>query len=98
MALEIQPVNYIDDMHSNTKFQELNGISDLAKKFVETGQHKVYSLVYLLITLALVLAIAATYVESVLSCMNFVKKRLRNRMGDQWMNDSLVVYLERDTF
>ncbi|GMP22833.1 hypothetical protein CsSME_00000668 [Camellia sinensis var. sinensis] len=30
--------------------------------------------------------------------MNIMKNRLRNRMSDEWMNDSLVVYIERDIF
>ncbi|XP_020421393.1 zinc finger MYM-type protein 1-like [Prunus persica] len=98
MALEIQLENYIDDIHSNTKFQELNGISDLAKKLVEIGKHKEYPLVYFLITLGLVLPVATASVKKVFSGMNFVKNRLRNRMGDQWMNDSLVVYIEKDIF
>jgi len=28
--------------------------------------------------------------------MHIVKSRLQNRMGDKWMNDSLVVYIEKD--
>ena len=28
--------------------------------------------------------------------MNIIKTRLRNRIGDQWMNDNLVVYIEKD--
>ncbi|CAL9000164.1 unnamed protein product, partial [Prunus brigantina] len=78
MLLEIQLENYTDDIYSDTKFQELNEISDLTKKLVEIGKHKVYPLVYLLITLALVLPVATTSVERVFSCMNFVKNRLRN--------------------
>lgn len=30
--------------------------------------------------------------------MNTVKNRLRYRMGDQWMNDCLVTYVEKDIF
>jgi hypothetical protein len=30
--------------------------------------------------------------------MNIVKNRLRNKMGDQWMNDCLVTYIENDIF
>jgi len=30
--------------------------------------------------------------------MNIVKNRLHNRMGDQWMNDCLVTYIENDIF
>ncbi|XP_052177634.1 uncharacterized protein LOC127791694 [Diospyros lotus] len=37
-------------------------------------------------------------VERIFSAMNIVKNRLRSRIGDQWMNDSLVVYVENDVF
>ncbi|XP_057804290.1 uncharacterized protein LOC131019717 isoform X2 [Salvia miltiorrhiza] len=37
-------------------------------------------------------------VERVFSAMNIIKNRLRGRMGDQWMNDSLVVYIEKEIF
>jgi hypothetical protein len=30
--------------------------------------------------------------------MNIVKNRLHNSMGDQWMNDFLVTYIEKDIF
>lgn len=30
--------------------------------------------------------------------MKIVKNRLRNRMGDEWLNDSLIVYIEKDIF
>ena len=28
--------------------------------------------------------------------MKYIKNELRNRMGDQWMNDCLIVYIEKD--
>ena len=30
--------------------------------------------------------------------MNIIKNRLHNRIGDQWMNDCLVIYTEKDIF
>ncbi|KAH9669535.1 hypothetical protein KPL70_021825 [Citrus sinensis] len=59
-------------------FSGLNRICDLAQKMVETNKHKVFSLVYLLVTLALVLPVATTTVERVFSAMNYVKNRLRS--------------------
>ncbi|BFG20827.1 hypothetical protein CerSpe_071010 [Prunus speciosa] len=53
---------------------------------------------FLLIKLALTLPVATASVERAFSAMNIVKNRMRNRMGDQWMNDCLVVYLEKDIF
>ncbi|ESR41212.1 hypothetical protein CICLE_v10027276mg [Citrus x clementina] len=60
------------------EFSGLNRICDLAQKMVETNKHKVFSLVYLLVTLALVLPVATTTVERVFSAMNYVKNRLRS--------------------
>ncbi|XP_024195986.1 zinc finger MYM-type protein 1-like [Rosa chinensis] len=98
LVLESQLDIYMDDMQSNTKFQDLQGISYLAQKLVEAGKHKTYPFVYLLITLALVLPVTTATVERAFSAMNIIKNRLRNRMGDQWLNDSLTVYLEKDIF
>nr|XP_027083508.1 uncharacterized protein LOC113705799 [Coffea arabica] len=44
------------------------------------------------------LGIATASVERVFSAMNIVKTDLRNKMGDEWMNDCLVVYIEKDIF
>ena len=35
-------------------------------------------------------------VERVFSAMNIMKNRLRNRIGEEWMSDSLVVYIEKE--
>ncbi|XP_039128506.1 uncharacterized protein LOC120264748 [Dioscorea cayenensis subsp. rotundata] len=69
-----------------------------ARKMVETGKRIIFPLIYRLIELALVLPVGTTSVERVFSAMNIVKTDLRNKMGDGWMNDSLVVYIEREVF
>ena len=97
-VLEYQLQTYVDDMRSNVKFSALKGIVDLSKKLVETKKDKVYPLVYLLIKLALTLPVATASVERAFSAMNIVKNQMRNKMGDQWLNDSLTVYIEKDVF
>jgi hypothetical protein len=37
-------------------------------------------------------------IERAISVMNIVKNCLHNRMGDQWMNDCLITYIEKDIF
>ena len=37
-------------------------------------------------------------VERSFSAIKYVKNMLRNRMGDQWMNDYLGIYIEKDVF
>ena len=57
-----------------------------------------YPLVYSLVTLVLILLVATATIERVFSAMNINKNRLRNQIGDQWMNDCLVTYIEKDIF
>ena len=42
------------------------------------------------------LPVATVTVERAFSVMNIIKNRLRNRIGDQWMNDCLITYIEKD--
>ncbi|XP_057440073.1 uncharacterized protein LOC130731930, partial [Lotus japonicus] len=89
---------YIMDMRTSDEFASLEGLQQLSEKLVEKGRHVVYPLVYLLLKLALILPVATATVERAFSAMNIVKNRLRNRIGDTWMNDCLVTYIESDVF
>jgi hypothetical protein len=53
-------------------------------------------LVYWLIELASLLPIAMTTVERAFSAMKIIKTELRNKMGDCWLNDLMVIYIERE--
>ena len=74
----------------------LHGLVELSKKLVQVKKHKVYPLIYLLVKLALILPVATATVERVFSAMKHVKTELRNRIGDELMNDCLVAYIEKD--
>ena len=89
---------YIYDVRKEVEFAEIEDLGSLAKKMVATRKAQAYPLVYRLIELALLLPVATASVEKVFSAMNIVKTDLRNRMGDEWMNDSLVVYIEKEIF
>jgi hAT family C-terminal dimerisation region len=65
---------------------------------VEKKKYTIYPLVYKLLTLALILLVTTASVERAFSAMNVVKEASRNKMGDQWLNDCLVTYIERDLF
>ncbi|XP_047260140.1 uncharacterized protein LOC124893053, partial [Capsicum annuum] len=82
----------------NSKFSNLQGIRDLAKTLVEANLVKTYSLVYLLVKLALILPVATATVERAFSSMKHIKNEVRNNIGDQYLNDCLVCYMEHDVF
>ena len=46
--------------------------------------------------LVLTIPVATAIVERSFSAMKYIKNELCNRMGDQWMNDCLIVYIEKD--
>jgi hypothetical protein len=46
----------------------------------------------------LILSVATTTVERVFSAMNIIKAELRNKISDEWMNDNIVCYIERENF
>ncbi|KAK4267405.1 hypothetical protein QN277_024191 [Acacia crassicarpa] len=96
--LEYQLNTYIVDVQLNPDFLNLQGIADLAKRMVEKKKHIVYPLLYLLIKLALTLPVATAFVERAFSAMKYIKTALRNRIGDEWLNDCLVPYFEKDIF
>ena len=96
MTLEYQLDCYIMDMRSSDHFSNLVGISELSRKLVQSKKHRVYPLVYLLVKLALILPVATATVERVFSAMKYVKSALRNRLGDDILNDCLISYIEKD--
>ncbi|XP_042443829.1 zinc finger MYM-type protein 1-like [Zingiber officinale] len=98
MLVEQELETYIDDVRSDERFEGISDLGALAKKMIETMKNRVFPLVYRMIELALLLPVATATVERVFSAMNIVKTDLRNRIGDEWMNDSLVVYIEKDVF
>ncbi|XP_042404912.1 zinc finger MYM-type protein 1-like [Zingiber officinale] len=98
MLVEQELETYIDDVRSDERFEDISDLGALAKKMIETMKNRVFPLVYRMIELALLLPVATATVERVFSAMNIVKTDLRNRIGDEWMNDSLVVYIEKDVF
>ena len=62
---------------------------------MNTGKHKTYLLVYLLVKLVLTIFVTTATIERSFSTMKYIKNELRNRMRDQWMNDYSIVYIER---
>jgi hypothetical protein len=98
VCLPFQLTNFIADMRQDERFREVKNIADLSIKLVETKKNLTYNLVYKLLKLVLVLHVATATVERVFSSMNYVKNKLRNKMGSQYLNDCLVTYLEKEFF
>jgi hypothetical protein len=80
------------------EFKACHDLASLAKAIVQIGRDTVFPLVYRLIELALLLPVATATVERAFSAMKIIKTELRNKMGDYWLNDLMVIYTERKLF
>ena len=98
LFLEQQLRAYLFNLRDDPQFSSIQDLGILAQKLVATEKYLAFTLIYRLIELALVLPVATASVERVFSAMKTVKTDFRNRMGDEWMNDSLVVYVEKEIF
>ncbi|PNT73572.1 hypothetical protein BRADI_2g60463v3, partial [Brachypodium distachyon] len=98
VVLKTQLETFIVDVRSDEDFSSCNDLGNLALKMVQSDRHTCYPLVYRLIELALILPVATATVERAFSAMNIIKTELRNKMNDEWMDDSMVCYTEREMF
>ena len=85
-------VSRVDD------FKSCHDLGSLATTMIANKKHILFPLVYRIIELALILPVATSSVERAFSAMHFIKTALRNKMGDEWLNNLLVCYIEKGIF
>ena len=61
---------------------------------VSTKKHNSYPFVYWLLKLVLTPPVATATVERCFSAMKLVKNALRNKMGDDYLSNSLICFVE----
>ncbi|XP_048599290.1 zinc finger MYM-type protein 1-like isoform X1 [Brassica napus] len=98
MTLEHQLGLYIDNIREDERFANLKNLGDLACMMVETKKHLSHPLVYRLLKLVLTLPVATATVERCFSAMKIVKTSLRNRISDQFLNDCVICFVEKELF
>ncbi|EAZ16144.1 hypothetical protein OsJ_31590 [Oryza sativa Japonica Group] len=96
--LTFQLNRYISDVSKDENFTNLMSLADLSMMLVKTNKVSRYDLVYKLLKFVLVLPVATASVERVFSSMNYIKNKLRSKMGQEYLNDCLVIFIERYFF
>jgi hypothetical protein len=96
--LPFQLTHYINDVRNDQNFTNLEGLAELSMMLVKKDKVDRYNIVYKLLKLVLVLPVATAGVERIFSTMNYIKNKLRNKMGQDYLNDSLVTFIEREFF
>jgi hypothetical protein len=84
------------DMLHDPKLKNLSSIAELCRGLIETEKSERYHLIDRLIRLVLTLPVSTATTERAFSAMKVIKTRLRNKMDDEFLANSLVVYIERE--
>ncbi|XP_058192114.1 uncharacterized protein LOC131309510 [Rhododendron vialii] len=94
--LRLQLEHYKLDVPRQQKFQNMTTISELCRGLVETKKSESYHLIEKLIRLVATLPVTTTTAERAFSAMKHVKTDLPNKMKDDFLADSMIMYIERD--
>ena len=97
-VLPSQLRGFIGCARRNQVFLGCTELSQVSEIMVKHGMHKSYPLVYRLIELTLILLVATVLVERIFLAMSIIKTDLRNKMGDEWLNDLMICYTEKELF
>jgi len=82
------------DVHNDLKLQNLSSIAELCQWLAETGKSKTYHLIDRLIRLVLTLLVFIATTKWTFSVIKIT--RLHNKMENEFLANSLVVYIERE--
>jgi len=85
----------IDVIHHKS-FQNISTISELYREWAETNKSQHYHLIDKLIRFILTLSVSTATTEQTLSAMKYVKIMLRNKMEDEFLEDSMMIYIIRE--
>ena len=94
--LPFQLRHFILDARQQPELKNLSTIPELCRCLAETKKSEVYYLIDRLIRLILTLPVSTATTERSFSAMKIMKTRLRNKMEDEFLANSLVIYIERE--
>ncbi|KAL6534454.1 hypothetical protein OROHE_013379 [Orobanche hederae] len=94
--LKMQLQHYDIDVVQHADYKKLTSIAELGQWLVRTRREITFDLIYRVINLLLTLPVSTATTERSFSAMNIVKTRIRNKMEDEFLNDSLILHIERE--
>ena len=86
---------YKYDVVQHSRFKNLKNISELCQWMVRTRK-EYYPLIYRVVKLVLTLPISTATTERAFSTMNVIKTDLRNKMEDEFLSNTMMLFIERD--
>ncbi|XP_073279492.1 uncharacterized protein [Primulina huaijiensis] len=94
--LKTQLDHYKLDVFEDPRFKDVDSLPKLCRKLVETKKSRIYFIIDRLIRLVLTLPVSTATTERAFSGMKLLKTPLRNKMEQEYLNNAMVLYIERD--
>ncbi|KAK9671916.1 hypothetical protein RND81_12G063600 [Saponaria officinalis] len=95
LNLKSQSDLFLLEIKEHPQLDSLKSISDLCRWLGEIEKGEIYYLIDRLVRLVLTLPVSTATAERPFSAMKLIKTALRNRMEDDYLTDSLIVYVEK---
>ncbi|KAL0000516.1 hypothetical protein SO802_014297 [Lithocarpus litseifolius] len=95
-VLEKELYHFEHNVVQDPEFKKLKSLSELSQWLVRTGNSEHYKLVYRIVRLVLTLPVSTATTERAFLAMKVVKTDLRNKMENDFLTDSLMLYIEKD--
>jgi hypothetical protein len=94
IGLEHQLNHFMVDASSSEDMKKIKTLVQLCQSLVGTSRHRVFNLVDRLIWLLVTLPVSTATAERAFSILKITKTRLRNKMEDDFLANSLLVQIE----
>ena len=88
--------HYEHNVVGHPTFKKLSSTFELCQWLVKSRKSLFYLYIYRLITLVLTLLVSIATVDRAFLAMNIIKNRLRNKMEDDFLMDSMILYIEKE--
>ncbi|KAL5843993.1 hypothetical protein ACOSQ4_009951 [Xanthoceras sorbifolium] len=95
-ALKRQLGHYKLDVICQPQFQNIASLSKLCRLLVQSKRSQHYFLIDRLIRLVLTLPVSTATTERAFSAMKLIKTSIRNKMEQEFLANSMVIYIERE--
>ena len=96
LALEMECGYFVVDIRRDTRFENTTSVAHLCRRLVETRKSEFFPMIYRLICLVLTLPVSTATTERAFSSMNIIKNKLRNKIEDDFLDDLMLLYIEKE--
>jgi hypothetical protein len=94
IGLEHQLSHFVIDVSNRGDLKNITILAELCWCLISTRCHRVFNLINMMFCLLVTLTVSTASAERAFSCLKIIKMRLRNKMEDDYLANSLLIHIE----